>query len=273
MKGMFLSRVGRALFGALALVLCLAWGSAAFAAMPTYEGPGFATPEEAVETYLEGLKAGDLSMMLSAYAIEKYVANYDFEGMIQWLQVFLPNQQAIFPGSGPLYEALNVETRKAEVVASIVYQQLAFVLPEFAPGQPTAFSGDDREGKVADFIQKFRNRTQAPSLQSLAFEQFMEPALLSNMYLAEKNQEMLAKKAALCGADEMRSLVAAFSVELGDVMEALETDVAPKDGRLQFMLCCDALRYGDRWYMGFVPGNIGNLLGVTVLTGGIGLIE
>ena len=41
------------------------------------EGSGFASPEDAVTAYLEAMKAGDLSGMLSTFAIETYIQNVD----------------------------------------------------------------------------------------------------------------------------------------------------------------------------------------------------
>ena len=43
----------------------------------TMEGKGFNTPEEAVISYLEALKAGDMDAMRSCFAIETIAQNYD----------------------------------------------------------------------------------------------------------------------------------------------------------------------------------------------------
>ncbi len=45
----------------------------------SYEGAGYATPEEAVQAYITARQAGDVSAMLSTFAIETYVDSYDAE--------------------------------------------------------------------------------------------------------------------------------------------------------------------------------------------------
>lgn len=227
--------------------------SCAFAteAAPRYEGAGYATPEEAVQAYLDGLRDADLSQMLSAFAMETYVDHYDFQAQLERIRTYMMLTMEIrFPNDNDLMRALNVENRKTQIVNAITYQQFGLFAPDWDVTSPISFGASDAEG-IPALMDQFA-AAAGTDMSRLTFVGFFAPEVLSDVYLTERNQENLAKQQAVYGMEELRSMVAGFT--LGDD---------------QYILCCDVGRYGDRWYMNSLSGNIGTLLGIPVMRAGL----
>ena len=53
------------------------------------EGDGFDSPEDAAKAYLEGLRDLDIPRMMSAFAVESYVENFNFEALLNMLRVYM----------------------------------------------------------------------------------------------------------------------------------------------------------------------------------------
>ena len=69
----------KGLFGAvLGAALVCGLSFSAMAAEKT-EGDGFASPEAAAAAYVEAFKNEDMDQMLSAFAVETFAANFDFD--------------------------------------------------------------------------------------------------------------------------------------------------------------------------------------------------
>lgn len=240
---------------ALAAACAMIWSAstAMVAASAPYEGQGYGSPEDAVRAYLEGMQNGDLSQMLAAFAIESYAARYDFQGQLEWTKVYLPSVPGTLPNASPLFQAINVETRKAEVVRDVMYQLLAFNMPDTVDSAaPVVFAGDDAAAQVAQFVQHMEEATHNLALASLQITGFVPPESLHDMYTDPKNRENVDRKRQIIGADEIRSVAMQFTAE----------------GR-SCILCCDVARYGEAWYLISFGGNIGNLLGIPATHGGI----
>lgn len=249
-RGAGVLRCAAALAMAITLVLRMSSGMAS--ALPTYEGPGLATPEDAAHAYLEAAQNGDLSQMLAAFAIESYVDNYDFLAQLNRLKVYAPSLPVRLPNANPLLRDINVETRKAEVVDGIIYQLLAFHMPEMTLTAPVVFTGDDAAAHASRFAADMATNMHVLTLSSLEIGGFIPPELLSDAYTDEKNREHMDGYRQMIGADEMRSVAVKFSV-----------------GENPYILCCDAVRYGDAWFLVQLGGNIGNLLNAGRFVGGI----
>lgn len=237
--------------GCLLTLLMILLSACAFAQdAPRYEGVGFATPEEAVQAYLDGMRDADLSQMIGAFAVETYVDHYDFQAQLERLRAYMINLEMHFPNDNDLMRALNVESRKNQIVNGITYQQFALLAPEWDISAPLTFGTDDTEG-IPELMAQFAAAAEF-DMSGLTFVGFFAPETLAELYLSERNQENMAKQATVCGMDELRSMVAGFSL-----------------GGEQYLLCCDVGRYGDAWYMNSLSGNIGNLLGIAVYRGGL----
>ena len=80
----------------------------------TFEGKGAASPEEAVSQYLNALKKCDYNEIISCYAVETFVDNYNIELFIQKLNCATPTMKMIDSRNNFLKQ-----TGKFEVIDSI----------------------------------------------------------------------------------------------------------------------------------------------------------
>ena len=239
-----------------AVILFLSFTAPAFASpssgFPVYEGPGCATPEDAVRLYLEGIQNEDLGKMLSAFAIETCVVRFDYTGQLRRIRSYIPVSSTGHPSVSNLFTAMNIESRKQEIVNAIKFQLVMFHLTDYDPVISTMFMSDDLDAEIAAFVKHFEDNLGTLALRDLELVGFIPPNQLSEMYDGEKNQEQLVSLAEICGADELRSVAALFTV----------------DGK-GYYLCCDALQYGDQWYLHKLGGSISSLLLIDQWAGGI----
>ncbi len=236
---------------ALTMAFALCWSvPLGMAAAPVaYEGSGQPSPEDAARAYLEGVRNGDLYQTLAVFAIESYVERYDFRGLLEKLKAYLPSRPISLPNANPMFQAINVERRKAEVVSGISYHLLAFRMPDMEPNKPLMFND---EGEAAEFVSGLEANTGPLALSSIQIGEAVAPETLSDMYADEKNLENLDWQRQTIGADEMRSVVLVFSVDTK-----------------AYLFCCDVAKYGEAWYLVSLGGNMGNLLGISAANGGI----
>lgn len=214
-----------------------------------YEGPGCSTAEEAVLLYLDGLKSGDLPKMLSAFAIETYVKNFDFTAQLKRLQAYIPSMPISYPNANNLMMAINVESRKQDIVNRVKMQFVTLCMPDLEQYTQSSLQSDD---EVIILVNQLQDGLNGVTLQNLQFTGFIAPSLLSEIYNDERTQDMMNKQSIIYGADELCSVVALFSI-----------DETP------YIFCCNALRYNDNWYLESLSGHIGAIIGLSVASGGI----
>ena len=82
------------------------------------EGDGFASPEEALGAYIEGLKNNDIDQMLAAFAIETYAQNYSILKDVECFKAFLPARMNI-PAISDFSLRLIIENRRSKIMESI----------------------------------------------------------------------------------------------------------------------------------------------------------
>ena len=238
------------------LVICLCAPLFAHADQPIYEGPGWDTPEEAVLVYLEGLKEQDVDKMISAYAVETYIDHFDLTAELTRVRSHTLNRVPRMPNTGNLLRSINIEARKNEIVRGISFQMTSFCLPEEDFIEPTYFSGENADKQAWAFVGELEKAFGAVDYGTLDVLLFVPPEVISDRYTSERNQEDIKRKMAPTGADEMRSVVAVFTVD-----------------NKNCALCCDVMRYGDRWFMCWSDGNIAQFMGLSPSTGGLAVLS
>lgn len=221
-----------------------------------YEGAGWDTPEEAVMEYLQGLKEQDIGKMISAHAVETYIDHFDLQAQLVRLRTYMMSMVPRLPNTNALARSINIESRKNEIVQSILWQMTTICLPEQDFSQAVAFGGEDTEKEAVAFVSGLDDALGAVDFSTLEVLRFIPPGAIAEMYATEANQKNLRAQSAVYGADEARSVVAVFTV----------------DGKAG-ALCCDVMRYGDQWYMFRCNGNIGVLIGLSAFTGGVAAID
>jgi len=242
--------ISRALVCLLAICLCAP--VFAHANQPTYEGPGWDTPEEAVLYYLEGLREQDLGKMIGAYAIETYIDHFDLSALLARMRAYAPTMSPRLPNTGGLVRAINIEERKSEIVRGIFLHMASICMPEQDFFQMTTFAPENADEEIKAFVEGLDNAFDAVDFGTLKVLCFTPPEDISEHYASEQNQENMRRQVAPFGADEARSVIAAFTV----------------DDKLG-VLACEAMRYADRWFMFKPHGNIAAMAGLPASGGGM----
>lgn len=214
----------------------------------TYEGPGWASPEEAVQLYLEGFKAQNPRQMLQAFAIETYVRHFDFAAQLERSGGFNFTANIRLPNLNEAFITHNIESRRQFLYNYIFYQFMTLMLPETDIFIPVSVVGAE---KLEEFLASFE-AADVTRFETITLEGFVDPADLSEPYLSHNNQKNLKMLQAIYGADDLKSMVAQITIDGQD-----------------YLFCCDVLRYGDAWYLSSLGGSIGNYLGIEYVAGGL----
>ncbi len=180
----------------------------------------FKTPEDAIATFFEGIRRGDVEKIFSACAIDEISENYKFDLTIDRLQAFVPFQ-LYGPTNYPLYVELN-----RSAVASRISSQVKLFAFSLLSSEAIDFSVTTRmNGDGARAFVKEVDPSRLVGLELKKIDLPNKPMMKSTRYL-----ENAAKAAATYGADESTERVALFSFEQND-----------------YVLGFTLLRYGDNW--------------------------
>jgi len=207
---------------------------------------GFDTPEEAMIAYLEGLRDSDLDRMMSAFAIETYILNYDLEYIVDRLGSYMITLTPRMPNTNEFITAINVEHRRGEIASLIGMQQLFLSNHEHDFLRP--YLVDD----AGEFVRQLDRGLGGLNLQSIDILGFIPPEELHHLHHDPLNLENMQRQANTIGADQLKSMVVAFELN-----------------RSTYLLTADVANYDGRWYIASFGGNIGALLGISVGTQGI----
>jgi len=236
----------------LALVLILG-STCAFAEVDErirYEGDGFATPEEALACYMEGLKNLDFEQMMSAFAWETQMEHYDLRTFFERIGAYQPTMRPRMPSVNDFMFSANVNVLRF-YQADLIYRSIeAYILGEEDPAKAATGSVTFRKDSddVEVFLKKFENG-RLEKLAQMTNIRFLTPdAITDNKFSAGPNPENFIKQTACYGADETVNLVGVADV--GD----------------ETLYCCPTIcRYGDRWYLVSVSSFTSMIIGVSSL--------
>lgn len=210
---------------------------------------GFDSPEDAAMAYLEGLRDADLNRMISAFAVEIYVKEYNFEASLNRLKSYIPMQEIKLPNTNEFVTSMNIENRRGNVTSVILNQYLFLCDTEFDQSRPHVIQDEMDANK---FVAQLEKNLNGLDFQTLELVGFIPPEELTEIYSAEINQNNLARRAEVCGANKLVSCVAVFKL----------------DGN-EYLLCLDTIEYDGKWYIEQFGGNIGLLLSIDIFSRGI----
>lgn len=221
------------------------------------EGPGFGTPEEAGQAFVEGLRDGDLDAMTRTFAVESFAASCDQAAYLEWLRASIPlTMPCPFPSDDPVGAAANLEARRASVSNGIVQLLVTQVSPGlYNDGQVVVL---DDEAAIREFQREIAADFEGYRFAGIEGIEAEDLEALSDGVDSESAQRQIETRAAAAGLDPDDYAEIAIVFELDG-----ETWVfAPSVGR-----------YDGRWYivnqMGFLPV----LLGFDARSGGVGPLE
>lgn len=213
-----------------------------------YEGEGFATPEEALLCYMNGLKNQDFEQMLSAFAWETQIRRISFEKYFHRIQNY---SMASFPrlpmNDHEFIFSANVNALRGQQVRYIYCAIEKYILGEDAPdGRVVPLKTDE---EIVSFISKFDNGR----LENLAG--------MSGIRIGDEYSVLDKEK---CSPEWIQHLKE-VSTEYYNADEIAYL-VGMADLGTETLYCAPTIgRYGDRWYLLSLSSTITNLLGVSSL--------
>lgn len=255
-------RLGSFFLGILAAAILFAGGVFAYtqlAAAPAQvqprEGDGFETPEDAVLAYVEALQNQDINAMLQTFAIESYVEHLDWQAYVQRLQIYsFPSTPP--PADPPLFSDYSCVWRADSIAQQILMQVMTLCAPDSPVLDFRPIMLDLDVEKPADFQQRLFPNEMLEPLASLTTGDFLPPETVAPEIEIEKFQESFQSYRQALGANELRDM--ALELQLNGV---------------DYLFCPQAVRYGDRWYLCSLHGNVAVLLGVAFYAGGLWVIQ
>jgi len=193
-----------------------------------------------------------MDTMISTFAIESYVGNYNLEAQVERLGIYMFNKVMPFPATNAYTRRMNIAYRCNQITNQIMYQYMFFNTPDAFNNGEIITLKDHKE--VSDFVKKFERDTMGYIFEDLNIVGSIKPEDMVEIYRSENNQKAIANYARIFGAD------------IGDV-----TDVVIKfkaDGE-SWVFCPGTVRYNGKWYLESLQGNVANLMGSTYHAGGL----
>ena len=122
------------------------------------EGAGFDSPDDAVQSYIDALNAGDVSAMLSTFAIETYVDNMDAAEAIDRIRSINAAGYYTVPVVGPYIRGILIERRRDEISRLLYYSWLYYTtvgtdFSDLGKMSPMAVNDQDALDRYLDVMQ------------------------------------------------------------------------------------------------------------------------
>ncbi len=213
------------------------------------EGKGYASAEEAVEAYVEALKRGDVPAILSTFAIETYIDNYDTEAGLSRIGAWIPAalSDSAYQLIGSDYERqLMLYSRQASISHGLYRQLLTYsaflsdMIDSFDLGGPITFEDEEN---IEEFLRIYRKSPFGKLLAEMEIEEFVDPKDLNEAYGSEANLKNMREQGKIFGCEEYKSVAARVSLN-GE----------------SWLLTMDCARYNGRWYNLTPSGTLSVLL-------------
>lgn len=231
-----------------------------------FEGAGFETPEEAVEAYVASFNEGNISGMLSTFAIETYVDNVDAQKYIERVKAASINIAEGIPASNDYIRSILILNRYGSLAESLFRQYIKYNTPEeYENLKDGNVQSLGEEGAAEDFMAAMSEAPMENWFGKIELSDFLSVEKvgeliqndnLAEVYFSEISQRNIQRMADSYGCDELRDVPALLKIDGTDY--------------LLFMSCA---RYGDQWYNISLQGYLANLLGIDLFCAGLVPLE
>lgn len=209
------------------------------------EGEGFESPEECLNAYIDALNNGNIDEVLSTFAIESYVDNFDTRAHIERNAAFTPN--APFTMDYELSDGcdfdrdIRIKVRQASIIRSY-YSMI---------GQQTVHHDWQTIGplegqELDDFMNRINESDFLNAWKNMKLVKFVSPDELCDVYYSEQNQRNIEFQTKPYHCEEVSNICALVEINGEDYY--------------QFAECG---KYYGKWYIINCTGNLSSILGVT----------
>lgn len=212
--------------GALASVMAATPGTAQEAS------PSMSTPEGAVRLYLDAFRSRDLESLMDVSAVDPIAEQVDFTAYVERLRAWLP-----FLAPAPATDPFLVDLNRVQQASQLLGQTRILMYGLLTDVQ---LDGSTVAPVDAAWAASFMSQLDLSRLDGLEVDSIVEPD--PELMAGERYREVMAKQAAVYGADEMTERVATVSLE-------------GRDWLVGFTL----MRFGDDWHIANQTSVIGGL--------------
>lgn len=210
------------------------------------EGKGFESPEECLSAYIESLNNGDIDEVLSTFAIESYVDNFDTRDHIERIMAFVPNapftmDYELSDGSG-FDRDIRIKVRQAYIIRS--YYNMISQQTVQHDGQTI---GPLEGQELDDFMDRMNGTDFLNAWKNMKFIKFVSPDEICDAYYSEQNQRNIGLQTKAYHCEEISNVCALVEI----------------NGENYYQLA-ECGKYGGRWYIISCTGNLSSILGVSI---------
>lgn len=239
-------------FGVIGLITNCGRNSSSLKQM---EGNGYDSPEKAVEAYINALQQGDVSAMLSTFAIETYADNIDtyqrLSGLTAWSYYY--SKDGSFEITDSDYgRELQYFLRQSDIAQKCYSQYLycsSFYQEEFDSSllNSTIYFKDERE--IEEFLDAYHENAEIMS--EIELIEFIEPKDLEEDYdeILQKYQKHWKKA---YGWDDYQCVAACVNIN-GE----------------KWLLTMDCACYNGHWYNLSLTSFLNSILGMDIRCSGM----
>lgn len=221
-----------------------------------YEGPGYDTPEDAAIAYLYGLRDRDYLSMISTFAIESYIDNYDLNAFLARVKSYTLSFEVRIPTNDKESRELNILYRLSKVVDMMLMQYLYITIPTAYSEGGLRILQTEEEQKT--FLETVNSEMAAYPFADLEILDVLQANQVDERYDMELNQKNIANQA-MTFTREVKNVA-----NLGVVFRA---------DNHKWMFCPQLVSYNDCWYIASLQGNLAHLQGINYAGGGIFQID
>jgi hypothetical protein len=158
-----------------------------------------ATPEAAVNLYIESIAANNFARALRTYAAHEHAARVDFTALVSWVHVFSAGVQDA-PAEYPMFVEMNELRAKAEMAQATKF----FVYSLLTDRDPGGSQTVESDAEIRAFVQAV-NPARLAMLRVVRIDQ-------PRKSLGPEAQELFKRQATRYGADEMTERVALYEL-------------------------------------------------------------
>lgn len=215
-----------------------------------FEGKGFDTPEEAITAYAEAFRDGDVDKMISTFAIESYVENFDQQKYIERIAVHTSADQPL-TNDTTTGEAINCYARVSRVSGYI--RNGYYVLLGLDATEVVTFSNKDtRKEDIAAFLESMEDSKFSKQLSRIEIGDVLTADDFDlNFDPPDYYEVNLEKSLAHLDVSDIKDL--AIEIEM--------------NGEDYYLFMCTA-KINGKWYNISIPSSLGTFNGATINTGG-----
>ncbi len=221
------------------------------------EGTGYRSADEAVKAYAEAFAQKDYGKMLSTFAVESYVKNYDLASYVDRIKGYTPGVSISLPNDNSFVDAVLRQNRISELnrLISYEYMQVTGIYDKFGGVDNylkpvTLENGGYKSG--TDLVDSLFSGGRHFDELTIEAGAVLMPETLSELYSREQNLENLRKQTAVYKAEKVEN-------------RAVELTVNGE----KYLLCMQCICYNGKWYNDTPMGNLAMLLGMNMYTGGL----